>query len=182
MTSSDFAIFTQAQLMLAVKARTCESEQQSQRERSLHAVEHIFKCFAFNPCIFTGHAKQSINPLAVPRNQLVTWFCWLGCNQDISWRYLTLYREASWCLVLNRVCCCGCAWTHLQRVEVDGKVVSQLCDEEGNLTHEQFEAAMRKQVLKVSYNLYGVSSQRDSALPPSFTLFHSRPQSMPCRW
>ena len=33
----------------------------------------------------------------------------------------------------------------MQRVEVDGKVVSQLCDEEGNLTPEQFEEAMRKQ-------------------------------------
>ena len=33
-----------------------------------------------------------------------------------------------------------------QRVEVDGKVVSQLCDEERNLTSEQFEEAMRKQV------------------------------------
>ena len=33
----------------------------------------------------------------------------------------------------------------MQRVEVDGKVVSQLCDEEGNLTAEQFEEAMRKQ-------------------------------------
>ena len=33
-----------------------------------------------------------------------------------------------------------------QRVEVDGKVVSQLCDEERNLTSEQFEEAMRNQV------------------------------------
>ena len=33
-----------------------------------------------------------------------------------------------------------------QRVEVDGKVVSQLCDEKRNLTSEQFEEAMRKQV------------------------------------
>ena len=35
--------------------------------------------------------------------------------------------------------------THEQRVEADGVVVSQLCDEEGNLNPKQFEAAMRKQ-------------------------------------
>jgi hypothetical protein len=34
-----------------------------------------------------------------------------------------------------------------QRVVVDGKIVSQLCDEEGNMTALEFKEAMRKQVL-----------------------------------
>ena len=38
----------------------------------------------------------------------------------------------------------------MQMVEVDGKVVSQLCDEAGNLTSEQFVEAMRKQVSTIS--------------------------------
>jgi hypothetical protein len=37
-----------------------------------------------------------------------------------------------------------CFW---QRVVVNDKVVSQLCDEAGNLSKEEFEQAMRKQAI-----------------------------------
>jgi hypothetical protein len=33
-------------------------------------------------------------------------------------------------------------------VVVDGKIVSQLCDEDGNMTELEFKEAMRKQVLQ----------------------------------
>ena len=49
---------------------------------------------------------------------------------------------------LTRNCSHPSAWpsSSLQRVvDKDGKVISQLCDDEGNLGHEEFEKAMRKQ-------------------------------------
>ena len=41
-----------------------------------------------------------------------------------------------------------CPSLSLQRVVVDGKTVSQLCDENGSLSQAQFQQAMRKQVCK----------------------------------
>ncbi len=41
---------------------------------------------------------------------------------------------------------CARALVCVQRVVVDGKIVSQLCDDEGNMTAQEFKEAMRKQV------------------------------------